>query len=216
MRIFSLIPVLAALVTAVAAGSALSREDNCGAEAGCEVAQLASKRDFLGHPTRAVHGFTNAALLRRGLPLKNPIMRRGTLTWSWQIAPPLLRKFQFVLGTPVRRQNPSDTPGPGPNPTPTPDPTKIRYRGVIRVKGPNDNVLGYISSSSLISLYRFQSDISNALIVHFDTDETGSGSKLNLIPEVGFHLASLPSSSYPVSSELGYSRLRFRRSYPGP
>jgi len=198
MRIFSFIPTLVALITAVA-GSALTREDNCGAEAGCEVARLASKRNFFEHPTRAAHGLTNAALLRRGLPLKNPIMRRGMLKWSWQTALPLLRKFQFVLGTPVRRQTPSDVPGPGPNPKPT-DPNKIRHRGIIRVKGPEDNVLGYISSHSLISLYRFQPDIDDALIVHFDTDKTGSGSKLNLFPEVGFHLASVPSSSsYLVS-----------------
>jgi len=82
---------------------------------------------------------------------------------------------------------------------PNPDPTKIRYRGIIKVKGPEDVVLGYISSSSLTSLYRYQPDISKALIIHFDTDEIGSGSKFNLIPEVGLHLASMPSSSsYPA------------------
>jgi len=82
MRVFSLIPALAVIVTAVA-GSALPREANCGTEAGCEAARFASsKRDFFEHPTRAVHGLTNAALLRRGLPLKSPIMRRGTLAWS--------------------------------------------------------------------------------------------------------------------------------------
>jgi hypothetical protein len=79
MRIFSFVPALAVLVAAVT-GAALPVEpaqDNCGYEVGCELAQLAAKRDFLEYPTRTVRGLTNAALLRRGLPLKNPIMRRG-------------------------------------------------------------------------------------------------------------------------------------------
>ena len=80
MRIFSFITALAALSTAVV-GATLPREDNCGFEIGCELARLASKRDFSGeHATSTVRGLTNAALLRRGLPLKNPIMRRGTFT----------------------------------------------------------------------------------------------------------------------------------------
>ena len=82
MRIFSLIPALAVLVAAVAGSPfpADSADGNCGYEIGCEVAQSAAKRDFFEHPTRTVHGLTNAALLRRGLPLKNPVMRRGAFT----------------------------------------------------------------------------------------------------------------------------------------
>lgn len=82
MRGFSFIPVLAALVTAVA-GAALPRQgDNCGYEIGCELAQLTSKRDFSGDRVArsGASGLTNAALIRRGLPLKSPIMRRGTFT----------------------------------------------------------------------------------------------------------------------------------------
>ena len=77
MLIFFLIPALATLATAVT-GATLPVEGNCGFEIGCEVAQLATKRDVSGYPSRTVRGLTNAELLRRGLPLKNPIMRRGT------------------------------------------------------------------------------------------------------------------------------------------
>jgi len=77
MRIFALVPVLAALATAVA-GAALPRADDCGYEMGCDVAQSISQRDFFGERVaRTVPGLTNAELLRRGLPLKDPIMRRG-------------------------------------------------------------------------------------------------------------------------------------------
>ena len=85
MRIFSLIPAVAALVTTVA-GVALPRQGDCGFEIGCDLAQSTSKRDFSGkHAARNDLGLTNAELLRRGLPLKNPIMRRGTFVWLWRI-----------------------------------------------------------------------------------------------------------------------------------
>ena len=72
MRFFALIPALAALVTSVASvsirdGTGLSEID----------AGSSSKRNLIELPTRATDGLTNAELLRRGLPLKNPIMRRG-------------------------------------------------------------------------------------------------------------------------------------------
>ena len=88
MRIFSLLPALAALATAVA-GVALPRQDgDCGFEVGCELAQSASKRDFSpAHAARTVPGVTNAELARRGLPFKNPIMRRGAFMWLWRITP---------------------------------------------------------------------------------------------------------------------------------
>ena len=77
MRIFSLIPVLAALATAVA-GASLPRTDNCASEAGCGVVQARAKRDFSRQRfSRTIRGLTNAQLLRRGLPLKDPIIRRG-------------------------------------------------------------------------------------------------------------------------------------------
>ena len=79
MRTFALIPVLAALVTAVA-GVALPRADDCGFEMGCDLGQSVSRRDFSGERVaRTIPGLTNAELLRRGLPLKDPIMRRGAL-----------------------------------------------------------------------------------------------------------------------------------------
>ena len=58
MRIFSLIPVLAVLVTVVAG--------------------VPTKRNLVEYPTRDVHALTNAELLRRGLPLNGPVIRRGT------------------------------------------------------------------------------------------------------------------------------------------
>jgi len=79
MRIFSFIPAFAVLATALT-GAALPVEpgqDNCGYEVGCALAQPAAKRGFFEYPTRTVRGLTNAALLRRGLPLNKPIMRRG-------------------------------------------------------------------------------------------------------------------------------------------
>lgn len=79
MRIFALIPALAALATAVA-GAALPRADDCGFEMGCDLGQSVTRRDFSGeHAARTVPGLTNAELLRRGLPLKGPVMRRGAL-----------------------------------------------------------------------------------------------------------------------------------------
>ena len=77
MRIFALIPVWAALATAVA-GAVLPRAGNCASEVGCNVIQAPAKRDFSRQRfSRTVRGLTNAQLLRRGLPLKDPIIRRG-------------------------------------------------------------------------------------------------------------------------------------------
>ena len=87
MRIFSFIPALAALATAVV-GVALPGQGDCSFETACEPA---SKRGFSGeHAARNDPGLTNAALLRRGLPIKKPIMksRRGTFMWLWRITPP--------------------------------------------------------------------------------------------------------------------------------
>ena len=88
MRIFSLIPVLAALVTAVAGVSLPRQDDNCGSEIGCELAQSVTKRGFSDErAARTVPGLTNAELARRGLPLKDPILRRGAFMWLWRITP---------------------------------------------------------------------------------------------------------------------------------
>jgi hypothetical protein len=77
MRIFSLIPVWAALATAVA-GAALPRAGNCASEVGCNVIQALAKRDFSRQRfSRTVRGLTNAQLLHRGLPLKDPFIRRS-------------------------------------------------------------------------------------------------------------------------------------------
>ena len=80
MRIFSLIPVLAALATAVA-GLAVSRDVGCEIEMKCN-SQPPAKRDFSSRPVaRSVDGFSNAELLRRGLSPKGPVMRRGVFPY---------------------------------------------------------------------------------------------------------------------------------------
>ena len=75
MKFFAILPAIAALVTAVA-GASVSRSDCHQSEFGCSV-PVPPKREFLDHPARDGHALTNAELLRRGLPLKNPVMRRG-------------------------------------------------------------------------------------------------------------------------------------------
>lgn len=85
MRILSFIPTLAALVTAVA-GAALPAGDKCGSGIPCSPLQYAAKRDL---SELDIRGLTNAERLRRGLPPRSPISRRGT---------------------PVRRAGPSSVP----------------------------------------------------------------------------------------------------------
>ena len=69
MRIFSLVPVLAALATAVAGVPLPGAAGNF---------QVLAKRGFSDQRvSRSVGGLTNAELLRRGLPPKGPVMRRG-------------------------------------------------------------------------------------------------------------------------------------------
>ena len=78
MRISSFIPTLAVLVTAVV-GAALPTDDSCGSELGC--ARLAHKRHFVDHSGRNIRGLTNAQLIRRGLPLNPPVLRRGAFVF---------------------------------------------------------------------------------------------------------------------------------------
>ena len=62
MQIFALIPVLAAIATTVAGA-------------------VPAKRDFFSQRFSCTdQGVTNAELLRRGLPFKDPIIRRGMLS----------------------------------------------------------------------------------------------------------------------------------------
>lgn len=76
MRILSLIPALAALVTAVA-GVSVARDSCSGSEIGCNPPAAPPKRDFVEPAARDVHALTNAELLRRGLPINSPVLRRG-------------------------------------------------------------------------------------------------------------------------------------------
>jgi len=65
MRVLSLIPVLAAFGSFVTASSC-TNEIDCGSSKKLEL------------PFRDGYALTNAELLRRGLPLKGPVMRRGS------------------------------------------------------------------------------------------------------------------------------------------
>ena len=94
MRLLSFIPALAALVAAVVAAPA--NNGGChDSEIQCGPDPQTSKRDFLEHPARAVHALTNAELIRRGLPLKNPVMRRGKFLRLWCIVSRLLNNFSL-------------------------------------------------------------------------------------------------------------------------
>lgn len=152
MRILSFIPALVALVTAVMA--APSNKDAChDTEMKCGHDSHSSKRDFLEHPARAVHALTNAELLRRGLPLNNPVLRRGS---------------------PVRRSGPSTVPQP---------PVKITYAGIIEVhNAANGNLLGYISKNLVNggAQLGYDPSVANALLVSFQTDSSGSGTTLDI------------------------------------
>jgi len=207
MRIFSLIPALAVLVAAVA-GTPIPADpagDNCGYEVGCETAQqLSGKRSFFEHPTRTIRGLTNAALLRRGLPLKYPIMRRGAwMLWILALSDVPSDGFSMVLGTPVRRTDPSAVPEPEPQPEPQPDPEpsseKIKHRGIIRIKQSDGSVAGYVSfSPTPETLYHNDGNIANALIVNFETDSTKSGTNINISPEVGLDLIRCVASPLTI------------------
>ena len=86
MRILSFIPALAALVTAVASVSVPS---TCtGSEMKC-VSDVGTKRDLIQHPSRNLRAVTNAELLRRGLPLNRPMLRRGAVQSLWRVVFPL-------------------------------------------------------------------------------------------------------------------------------
>ena len=99
-------------------------------------------------------------------------------------------EFLIVSGTPVRRTDPSTVPEPEPQPNPEPEPGKIRHRGIIKVKSlSDDSVIGYVSKSPIgPAQYRYSTNTGDALIVNFETDSTGSGTQLNLFPEVGLDL----------------------------
>jgi len=155
MRLFSLIPALAALVTVVA-GVSLPRDVCHDSEIKCGL-NHDTKRDFTAHPSRDFHALTNAELLRRGLPLKEPVMRRGS---------------------PVRRHRPSSVPDPKPDPKP-----KINHSGIIEVRNAaNGDLLGYISKNLVNGGAQFGYDPSvvNAVVVSFKTDHTGSGTQLDI------------------------------------
>jgi len=145
MRLFSFIPALAALVTLVAGASV---PGSCDSEMGCEP-QDDSKREFLA--ARDDHALTNAQLLRRGLPLKEPILRRGS---------------------PVRRSNPSSVP---PVKITHRGIIEVHNAGNGNLLGYISKNLGNGGAQ-----YVYDPSLSNALSVSFDTDQTNSCSQLDI------------------------------------
>ena len=75
MKFFAILPALAVLATAVF-GASVPASDCSGSELGCET-HVPSKREFLDHPTRDGRALINARLLRRGIPLRDPVLRLG-------------------------------------------------------------------------------------------------------------------------------------------
>ena len=72
-RFFSFIPALAALATVVAGVSLRGDETYTGSDIECGTPSSPDKRDLIQHPSRALGGWTNVGLLRRGLPINNPL-----------------------------------------------------------------------------------------------------------------------------------------------
>jgi hypothetical protein len=58
-------------------------------------------------------------------------------------------------------------------------------------------VLGYVASFVSAGQF-FTQDISNALVASFEKDLTGSGTQLNLVPEVRISLPKSQTPSYPI------------------
>ena len=81
--------------------------------------------------------------------------------------------FRTVAGTPVRRTEPSGVP----------PPVKITHSGIIEVhNSANGNLLGYIAKNLVNggAQYGFDPSVANALLVTFQTDQSGSGSQLDI------------------------------------
>ena len=104
----------------------------------------------------------------------------------------LSKEFPIVLGTPVRRADPSGRPT---------RPNTISHRGVIQViNAATGAVLGYVSNSSMKrAQLRHQPSTDTALIVTFNTDSTGSGTGLALDMTVCFELVSVSKFSYTLT-----------------
>ena len=88
----------------------------------------------------------------------------------------VVRSNGLPIGTPVRRSSPSSVP-----------PATITYTGVIEVLDSNNNILGYVSSNLLQGAQAgYDPSLANALVVSFTTDQTGSGTQLDLTATVCF------------------------------
>jgi len=131
---------LAVLVTAVAGCQ--------NSEIGCSPPG-SDKRDL---SERNAGAFSNAELLRRGLPLNNPVLRRGT---------------------PARRSAPSSVPPPV---------KITHAGIVEVHNAANGDLLGYISKNLVNggAQLGYDPSVANALLVSFQTDSTGSGTDIDI------------------------------------
>ena len=112
-----------------------------------------------------------------------------------------LSKSTFtVLGTPVRRTTPSSNP----------PPVKITHTGIVEVHNADtDALLGYISTDFSYGA-RYTPVLADALAVSFQTDGSGSGSKLDISISVCPSNASALGPSHPTTLELEPELAPFR------
>lgn len=182
MRISSVVAALAVLVTAVAGCQ--------NSEIGCPANPPATdKRDL---SARNADAFTNAELLRRGLPLNNPVLRRGTFVSLFHTAAHS-NPFLGVAGTPARRTVPSSVP----------PPVTITHTGIIEVHdASNGNLLGYISKNLVNggAQLGYDPSIANALLTSFQTDSSGSGNDIDISMAVCLSLFRCRAILNPLGS----------------
>jgi len=140
MRFSSVVAALAVLVTAVAGCQ--------NSEIGCSPPG-SDKRDL---SERNAGAFSNAELLRRGLPLNNPVLRRGT---------------------PARRSTPSSV---------TPPVKVTHAGIIEVHNAANGNLLGYISKNLVNggAQLGYDPSVANALLVSFQTDGSGKGTDIDI------------------------------------
>lgn len=109
--------------------------------------------------------------------------------------------FLTVLGSPVRRVTASNVP---------PTPVTTTNTGVIEVYDSQDNLMGYVSKNMVDGRqYGYDPSLANALSVTFDTDQTGSGTQLNIRTTVCAQAASFSGFFSPPTISEFESKLAF-------
>ena len=106
-----------------------------------------------------------------------------------------------LLGSPVRRTSPSPSAKP---------PVVITHTGVVEVHDASSGaILGYISTDFSYGA-RYTPILANALAVSFQTDGSGSGSKLDISISVCPGTVSALGSSHPTTLEFEPELAPFR------